>query len=58
MSQPINLNKARKQKLRAGQKAQADANAIKFGRSKARRQAEAAETEKAARHLDGHKTDE
>jgi phage protein D len=49
----VNLNKARKAKVRASKKAQADANAAKFGRTKAERELERAQAEKAARDLDG-----
>jgi hypothetical protein len=39
---PINLNQARKARDRARAKAKADENAIRFGRSKAERQLDAA----------------
>ncbi|SEM68248.1 DUF4169 family protein [Palleronia pelagia] len=52
---PINLNKARKARKRADDKALADANAAKHGRSKAERVAEAARTDRARALLDGHK---
>ena len=55
MSDPINFNKARD---RADKKAQADANAIKHGRTKAERLADATKAEKARRLLDGHKFDD
>ncbi|MBJ3763989.1 DUF4169 family protein [Maribius pontilimi] len=56
---PINLNHARKDAERAKAKAQADENAVKHGRSKAERIAQAARCEKARRILDAHKfTDE
>jgi hypothetical protein len=58
MGKPVNLNRFRKDKARAEKKARADANAAKFGRSKAERELERARDEKAARHLDGHKRDE
>ena len=53
-----NLNKARKARDRAEEKAQADANALKHGRSKAERLLEAAQAEKARRALDGAKFEE
>jgi phage protein D len=53
-----NLNKARKARDRAAEKAQADANALKHGRSKAERLLEAAREEKARRALDGAKFEE
>ena len=53
-----NLNKARKARDRAAEKAQADANALKHGRTKAERLLEAARAEKAKRALDGAKFEE
>ncbi len=53
-----NLNKARKARDRAEEKAQADANALKHGRTKAERLLEAAQAEKARRALDGAKFEE
>jgi phage protein D len=53
-----NLNKARKARDRAAEKAQADANALKHGRSKAERLLEAAREDKARRALDGAKFEE
>lgn len=58
MSQPVNLNKARKARDRAAEKAQADANALKHGRTKAERLLEAAQAEKAKRALDQAKFEE
>lgn len=49
----VNLNKFRKAKARADQKAQADENAVKFGRSKAEKRLDAARVEKAEKDLDG-----
>ncbi len=48
----LNLNRARKALDRAKEKAQADANATKHGRTKAQRLLEAAQAEKARRALD------
>ncbi len=39
---PINLNQARKAKTRAAAKTKADENAVRFGRTKAERQLDAA----------------
>ena len=50
-----NLNRARKARDRAEEKAQADANALKHGRTKAQRLLEAAQAEKARRALDQSK---
>ncbi|SFM17061.1 DUF4169 family protein [Shimia aestuarii] len=58
MSEPVNLNRFRKQKARADKKARADQNAIKFGRTKVEKQRDKAEAEKASRHIDGHKRDD
>jgi uncharacterized protein DUF4169 len=58
MSQPVNLNRFRKQKARVEKKARADQNAASYGRSKADRELERVRAEKAARDLDGHKSDE
>jgi len=58
MKQVVNLNKVRKQQSRAEAKAQADANAVKFGRTKAQRMLEAARTDKARKMLDQHGVDE
>ncbi|SMY07560.1 DUF4169 family protein [Flavimaricola marinus] len=57
-STPINLNKARKARDRAADKARADANAVKHGRSKAERVVEAARAEQASRRLDQLKFDD
>ena len=51
----VNLGKHRKAKARAEKKAQADANAVKHGRTKAQKLLDAARDEKARRHLDQHK---
>jgi phage protein D len=53
-----NLNKARKARDRAAEKARADASALKHGRTKAERLLEAAQAEKARRALDGAKFEE
>ncbi len=55
MSGPINLNKARKARAKADQKTQADANAVKHGRTKTERLADEKTAAKAAKSLDGHK---
>ncbi|GGL59292.1 DUF4169 family protein [Wenxinia marina] len=55
---PINLNRVRKEKARAERKAQADANAAKFGRSKGERLLDAARAEAAKKRLDGHRFDD
>lgn len=57
MSKPINLNKVRKTRARAGKKARAEENSIKFGRSKAEKDEQKAAADKVVRFLDGHKRD-
>lgn len=52
MKDVVNLNKARKTRVRAEAKKVADQNALKFGRTKAQRLLEAAQAEKARKALD------
>jgi len=54
MADIINLRAARKANIRVKSRAQADENAVKYGRSPIDRKREAAEAEKARRDLDGH----
>ena len=58
MSNVTNLNQFRKAKARAEKRAEADANAAKFGRTKAQRLVEEAEAERARAALDAHRRDE
>lgn len=51
----ISLGKARKARARVARKASADANAARFGRTKAERAREAAKSARDAAHVDGHK---
>ena len=53
----INLNKARKERKRREQRANADANAVKFGRTKAERKRAEQENKRAERALDQHQKD-
>ncbi|WP_050528602.1 DUF4169 family protein [Pseudorhodobacter aquimaris] len=53
----LSLARARKQRDRKARAAQADANAVKFGRTKAEKQADAAAKQKSDRALDGHARD-
>lgn len=55
---PVNLNRFRKEKAREAAKAEADANAAKFGRTKAERVLAATKAEKARRLLDQHRREE
>lgn len=52
---PVNLNKVRKAKARAEQKARADENAVKFGRTKSQKAAERKAQADQIKHLDGHR---
>jgi hypothetical protein len=57
MSEIINLRARRKEDARKGARAQADENAMKFGRTKAQKALEAAEIARAKAELDGKKVD-
>ena len=54
---PISLAKARKARDRARKAAEAEANAAKFGRTKAQKLREAADQDRARRLLDAHRID-
>ncbi len=58
MNEIVNLNHARKARARDEKRSVADANAAKFGRTKAERIAEAAISDKARKMLDQHMLDE
>lgn len=53
----INLRRARKQKARSERERQAEANRLRFGRSKEERQQEAATKSLEDRRLDGSRRD-
>ncbi len=55
MAEIINLNKARKAKARVEKSARAQENRARFGRTKAEKQAEAAEKARIAKALDDSK---
>ncbi len=57
MSQPVNLNRFRKDKARAEKRARADGNAAKFGRTKVQKASEEKDRERAERTLDQHRRD-
>ncbi|SIT00007.1 protein of unknown function [Roseivivax lentus] len=54
MAKITNLTRVRKERARAEKRKTADENAVKFGRTKARKGLEDARAEKARRDLDGH----
>lgn len=58
MARIVSLSAARKARAKAGARAVADANAVKFGRSKAEKALEKAQADKAARDLDGHEREQ
>lgn len=55
MGDVINLNQARKARERQEKIRQADANRLRFGRTKAEKRRDGAEAEKSRRDLDGKK---
>lgn len=55
---PVNLNRVRKQRARAAQKARADENAARFGRTKAQKMREQDDADKARSALDQHRRDQ
>jgi hypothetical protein len=55
---PVNLNRVRKERARAEKKRDADASAVRFGRSKAERLLDVAREEKARLRLDAHRFEE
>jgi hypothetical protein len=57
MADIINLNQARKQRARIEKGARADANRVRFGRTKAEKAADGAERSKTDRLLDDSKRD-
>jgi hypothetical protein len=54
----VNLSRARKTRAQNERKRRADANAAKFGRTKAERDAEAARKEAERKRLEGHRRDD
>ncbi|GAW34843.1 hypothetical protein RA2_01896 [Roseovarius sp. A-2] len=55
---PVNLNRVRKQKARAENKARADENSARFGRTKAQKTLEETQAEKERRILDLHRRED
>ena len=55
MAEIFNLNRARKAKARATKEVEADANRVKFGRTKAEKESAASEAKRRAALLDGAK---
>ena len=57
MTEPINLNKARKARDKAQAKAAAAENRVRFGRTKTEKTVSKLEAERARRDLEGKKRD-
>ena len=57
MTEIVSLSRARKARDRLKKRAEADANAAKFGRTKAERARDDQAADKARRDLDGHRRD-
>ena len=57
MAEIVNLRVARKRKVRAAAEAAADGNRARFGRSKAEKQRDSSDKERALSFLDGHRRD-
>lgn len=55
MAEIVNLRQAKKQAARKAARVAGDANAAKFGRTKAERDLEAARAKKASRDHEGHR---
>lgn len=58
VTEPINLNKARKARDKAQKTARSAENRIKFGRTKAERDLERSRKEKSARDTDAHQRED
>ncbi|HWT97331.1 MAG TPA: DUF4169 family protein [Terriglobales bacterium] len=58
MAEIVNLNRFRKAKKRLADEQQADANRVKFGRSKTEKLNDRREVEKQQQEIDGKKRDE
>lgn len=54
---PVNLNKFRKSRARQQERRQAEANSVKFGRSKAEREADRAAAVREKARTEAHKLD-
>jgi hypothetical protein len=55
VSEPVNLNRARKAKARADAEAKAAENRVRFGRTKAEKQLAKAQSDRAGADLDAKK---
>ncbi|MCC6984305.1 MAG: DUF4169 family protein [Bauldia sp.] len=55
MAEIVNLRRARKDKIRAGEKRAAEANRAAFGRTRDEKRRAKVEAERASRRLEGHR---
>lgn len=55
MTEPVNLNKARKARARLKKRVQADENAARFGRTKAEKARDRDEAARALRQVEAHR---
>ena len=58
MAEIVNLRTARKAKARSEKEAAAEANRLKFGRTKAEKLKEAAQKALAEKHIEGHRRED
>ncbi len=58
MAEIVNLRTFRKQKVRDGKANEAEANRLKFGRTKAEKLQAAAEKDRSEKHIEGHKRED
>lgn len=58
MKNVVNLRQVRKDRARSAARAEADANAARYGRSKAERAAQDGDAARQAKHLDAHRRDD
>lgn len=56
--QPINLRRWKKRKARDAKRTEADASAVRHGRTGAEKRREALEADRARSHVDGHRLDD
>ena len=57
MAEIVNLRVARKRRIRAAAESAAEGNRARFGRSKAEKQRDSADKQRALSFLDGHRRD-
>ncbi len=58
MSQPINLNRVRKERAKAVKRKKADENAVRFGRTKTEKARDEAQAKRDGAHLEAHRRED